>query len=167
LIPKSFRIEFLARRREFITLLGGAALTGESRMPYWLLALLILLIDGSGRAVAQPWPSKPIRAIVPFAAGSATDVVPRAVLEPLSAQLGQPIVIENRGGAGTTIGAAIVAKAEPDGYTILATSSAHLGADRLSECTVRHGNRFCGSGLARKQPECVGGLAIEGLQDGA
>ena len=106
-------------------LLGGAALAGESRMPYWLLGLLILLIDGCGHAVAQPWPSKPIHAIVPFAAGSATDVVPRAVLEPLSAQLGQPIVVENRGGAGTTIGAAIVAKAEPDGYTVLATSSAH------------------------------------------
>src|SRR5260221_10179328 len=65
------------------------------------------------------------RAIFLFAAGSGTDVPRRVVFEPLSAQLGQPIVVENRGGAGTTIGAAIVAKAEADGYTLLATSSAH------------------------------------------
>jgi tripartite-type tricarboxylate transporter receptor subunit TctC len=94
-------------------------------MSCWLLRLLIVLLAGCGHAHAQTWPSKPIHTIVPFAAGSATDVVPRAVLEPLSAQLGQPMVVENRGGAGTTIGAAIVAKAEPDGYTLLATSSAH------------------------------------------
>jgi tripartite-type tricarboxylate transporter receptor subunit TctC len=94
-------------------------------MRCWLLGLLVVLLGGCGDALAQTWPSKPIHAIVPFAAGSATDVVPRAVLEPLSSQLGQPIVVENRGGAGTTIGAAIVAKAEPDGYTLLATSSAH------------------------------------------
>jgi tripartite-type tricarboxylate transporter receptor subunit TctC len=75
--------------------------------------------------VAQTWPSKPIRAIVAFAAGSATDIVPRVVFEPLSAQLGQPIVVENRGGGGTTIAAAMVAKADPDGHTLLATSSAH------------------------------------------
>jgi tripartite-type tricarboxylate transporter receptor subunit TctC len=95
------------------------------RMPCCLLGLLIVLLAGCGHALAQSWPSRPIHAIVPFGAGSATDVVPRVVLEPLSAQLGQPIVVENRGGAGTTIGAAIVAKAEPDGYTLLATSSAH------------------------------------------
>jgi tripartite-type tricarboxylate transporter receptor subunit TctC len=91
------------------------------RMPCCLLGLLIVLLAGCGHALAQSWPSRPIHAIVPFGAGSATDVVPRVVLEPLSAQLGQPIVVENRGGAGTTIGAAIVAKAEPDGYTLLAT----------------------------------------------
>ena len=95
------------------------------RTSCWLLGLLIVLLCGCGQALAQAWPSKPIHAIVPFAAGSATDVVPRVVLEPLSAQFGQPIVVENRGGAGTTIGAAMVAKAEPDGYTLLATSSAH------------------------------------------
>ena len=95
------------------------------RMPCCLLGLLIVLLAGCGHALAQSWPSRPIRAIVPFGAGSATDVVSRVVLEPLSAQLGQPIVVENRGGAGTTIGAAIVAKSDPDGYTLLATSSAH------------------------------------------
>jgi tripartite-type tricarboxylate transporter receptor subunit TctC len=97
----------------------------ECRMSRWLVAIFLVFVGCCGNAAAQTWPSKPIHAIVPFAAGSATDVVPRSVLEPLSARLGQPIVVENRGGAGTTIGAAMVAKAEPDGYTLLATSSAH------------------------------------------
>ena len=94
-------------------------------MPRVLLVSLVVLLFCRGDALAQTWPSKPIRAIIAFAAGSATDVVPRVVFEPLSAQLGQVIVVENRGGAGTTIGAALVAKAEADGYTLLATSSAH------------------------------------------
>ena len=75
-------------------------------------------------ARAEPWPSKPVRAIVPFAAGSTTDIVPRVVFDQLSAQLGQSIVVENRVGAGGTIGSGFVAKAEPDGYTLLAHGSA-------------------------------------------
>jgi len=84
-----------------------------------------LVLAGTWRAGAEAWPSRPIHAIVAFAAGSATDIIPRVVFEPLGAQLGQPVVVENRGGAGTTIAGAMVAKAEPDGYTLLATSSAH------------------------------------------
>jgi tripartite-type tricarboxylate transporter receptor subunit TctC len=94
-------------------------------MPRALLVSFLVLLFCRGDMLAQTWPSKPIRAIIPFAAGSATDVIPRVVFEPLSARFGQPIVVENRGGAGTTIGAALVAKAEADGYTLLATSSAH------------------------------------------
>jgi tripartite-type tricarboxylate transporter receptor subunit TctC len=77
---------------------------------------------------AQAWPSKPIRATVPFGAGSTIDIIGRIVLEPLSAALGQSIVVENRGGAGGSIGTAAVAKAEPDGYTILIHASAHSAA---------------------------------------
>jgi len=62
---------------------------------------------------------------VPFTAGSASDIVPRTVFEQLSGELGQSIIVENRSGAGGTIGAAAVARSEPDGYTILANSSAH------------------------------------------
>ncbi len=77
-------------------------------------------------ARAQAWPSKQIRAVVPFTAGSTIDIVARIVFEPLSQQLGQSIVVENRGGAGGTIGAGMVARADPDGYTLLAHSSAHV-----------------------------------------
>jgi tripartite-type tricarboxylate transporter receptor subunit TctC len=79
-------------------------------------------------ARAQAWPSKTIRAVIPFTAGSTVDIVGRIVLDPLSNQLGQPIVVENRGGAGGSIGTAAVAKSDPDGYTILVNASAHSAA---------------------------------------
>lgn len=80
---------------------------------------------------AQAWPQKPLRAVVPFTAGSSTDIVPRIVFEQLSQQLGQPIVVENRAGAGGTIGASSVAKADADGYTLLASGSSHTIAPAL------------------------------------
>jgi tripartite-type tricarboxylate transporter receptor subunit TctC len=76
----------------------------------------------------QNWPSRPIRAMIPFSAGSSLDIVGRIVLDPVSSQLGQPIVIDNRGGAGGTIGTAMVAKSDPDGYTLLVNASAHSAA---------------------------------------
>ncbi|MCZ8291904.1 MAG: tripartite tricarboxylate transporter substrate binding protein [Hylemonella sp.] len=78
-----------------------------------------------GSALAQGYPAKPIKFIVPFTAGSATDIVARTVGESMSRSMGQPIVIENKLGAGGTIAAAQVAKSEADGYTILVHSSAH------------------------------------------
>ena len=96
-------------------------------MKFWWCSAIIVATVGlaSGAAVGQSWPSKPIRAFIPFAAGSATDIVPRAVFEPLGAELGQSIIVENRGGAGGTLGIGAVVRADPDGYTILANSSAH------------------------------------------
>ena len=95
----------------------------------WYPAIIAAAIGlGSGAALTQPWPSKPIRAFIPFAAGSATDIVPRALFEPLGAELGQSIIVENRGGAGGTLGTGAVVRADPDGYTILANSSAHTVA---------------------------------------
>ena len=92
----------------------------------WYPAIIAAAIGlGSGAALAQPWPSKPIRAFIPFAAGSATDIVPRALFEPLGAELGQSIIVENRGGAGGTLGMGAVVRADPDGYTILVNSSTH------------------------------------------
>jgi len=91
----------------------------------YLTSLLPALALGVAlEAHAETWPSKPIRAIVPFAAGSTTDIVPRVVFDQLSTQLGQSIVVENRAGAGGTIGSAFVATSEPDGYTLLAHGSA-------------------------------------------
>ncbi len=95
------------------------------------LTTLVVVVGLCGTAAAQNWPTRPIRAIIPFGPGSAVDVIPRIVFEQLSAQLGQSIVVENRAGAGGTIGATAVAKAEPDGYTILVHSSAHTIAPSM------------------------------------
>jgi tripartite-type tricarboxylate transporter receptor subunit TctC len=89
-----------------------------------LVAVLGLVVVAP-KAQAQDWPAKPVKAIVPFAAGSSTDIIPRVVFEQLSQQLRQTIVVENRPGAGGTIGAGFVAKSDPDGYTILASGSSH------------------------------------------
>jgi tripartite-type tricarboxylate transporter receptor subunit TctC len=93
------------------------------RMPIRSICILSsLLLTFS--AHAEGWPSRLIKATIPFGAGSATDVVPRLVFDRLAIELGQPIVIENRAGAGGTLGTAVVAKADPDGYSVLAHSSA-------------------------------------------
>ena len=91
-------------------------------------ALFAALFCLSNPAQAQDWPTRPIKAYIPFSAGSATDIIPRAVFDELSKVLGQTIVVENRGGAGGTLGVGAVVKADPDGYTILANSSAHTVA---------------------------------------
>jgi tripartite-type tricarboxylate transporter receptor subunit TctC len=76
-------------------------------------------------AAAETWPDQPIHIVVPFTPGSATDVVARIVASAMSDNLGQPVIVDNRPGAGGTIGAGQVARAEPGGYTLLANSSAH------------------------------------------
>ena len=85
-----------------------------------LLALPALL---AGPALAQAWPARPLRLIVPFGPGGPTDVVARILAHGLSPALGQPVVIENRGGAGGNIGVALAARAAPDGHTLLVTST--------------------------------------------
>jgi tripartite-type tricarboxylate transporter receptor subunit TctC len=97
----------------------------------WLLLVNLGAMLASTPASAETWPTKPLRAISPITAGSVSDVVPRVVFEQLSARLGQNIVVENRPGAGMTIGAALAARAAPDGYTLLVTSSAHTIAPSL------------------------------------
>jgi tripartite-type tricarboxylate transporter receptor subunit TctC len=93
-----------------------------------VLLTLSLLIAAQGEAWAQTastsnWPRKPLRVVVPFTAASATDIIARIATERLSSQLGHNLVVENRPGAGGTIGVGVVAKAEHDGYTILVHSS--------------------------------------------
>ena len=89
-----------------------------------LLISLGLALAGAG-VLAQGFPSRPVKLIVPFSAGSGTDIAARAVGELLARNLGQPVVVENRPGAGGTIAAAAVAKGEADGHTILVPSSGH------------------------------------------
>src|SRR5436190_10077069 len=88
-------------------------------------AWLLIATLTPGIAWAQAWPSRQIHIFVPQSAGSALDLVTRAVTERLAERLGQAIVVENRVGAGNTIAMAAVARAEPDGYTVLANSSTH------------------------------------------
>jgi len=90
-----------------------------------VIGALALLVAPIGAVVAADYPSKTIKIIVPFTPGSGTDVVARAVGEQMQKDLGQPVVVENRPGAGGTIGAAAVATAAPDGYTVLVQSSGH------------------------------------------
>ncbi|HZM48008.1 MAG TPA: tripartite tricarboxylate transporter substrate-binding protein [Burkholderiales bacterium] len=92
------------------------------RMLRGAIAGFALCLVGSA-VMGQEWPTRPIRTISPFSAGNANDIVARIVLEVVSRQLGQSFVIENRPGGGGSVGAALVAKAEPDGYTVLLNSS--------------------------------------------
>src|SRR5262245_53540922 len=106
---------------------------GGFTMRRWFVAVGLALAAGvctqalaqtpSQTTSSQSWPSKPIRIIVPLTAGSASDVMGRIVADQLSAQLGQPIVVENSPGAGQTIGMREVAKAEPGGYKLIVDSS--------------------------------------------
>ena len=86
----------------------------------WLAALSPLAASAQGA-----YPNKPIRVIVPFAAGSTTDIIARAITDKMSQSMGQTLVIDNRGGASGTIGQQAVATAQPDGYTIMIHSSSH------------------------------------------
>ncbi len=99
----------LITRRQFLQLTGTTLAT--TMMPAF--------------AAEQSWPVRPIRAVVPFTAGSAIDTISRVIIDPMSTSLGQQIVIDNRGGAGGMIGASMVAHADPDGYTLLFHSSAY------------------------------------------
>jgi tripartite-type tricarboxylate transporter receptor subunit TctC len=99
--------------------------------PLWALACVAAALGATDAAMAQAWPDRTIQAIVPFAAGAANDIVGRITLEQVSKQVGRPIVAENRPGAGGTIGVTAVAKAPPDGYTLLVHSSSFSSAYSL------------------------------------
>ena len=91
-------------------------------------ASILTLFLSSGSSSAQSWPARTITAIIPFAPGNANDITARVVLDQISKQIGQTIMIENRGGAGGTIGVGAAARAAPDGYTILFHSASFAAA---------------------------------------
>src|SRR5262249_33063526 len=92
------------------------------------LALVAGIVMSAPVAEAQSYPTRPITMVAPFPAGSATDTVARLVGEKIAARLGQPIVVENVGGAGGTIAASRVARAAPDGYTLMIHTTIALSA---------------------------------------
>ena len=91
-----------------------------------LRALLCVALMAAGSAMAQNWPTRPIRMVVTFPPGGSSDIVARLVAVPLQEELGQPVIIDNKPGAGSTIGAFEVARAEPDGYTFMLSNSAPI-----------------------------------------
>ena len=92
----------------------------------WKIALIIAAACAAGLAQAQAFPTHPLRVIVPQPPGGGFDLVARTLADPLAAQLGQPVIVENRPGGGTIVGSDAVAKADADGYTILLGASANL-----------------------------------------
>ncbi len=95
-------------------------------------AFIVTTLCAAGVAWSQAYPAKPVRVIVPFPPGGANDIVGRIVLSKLSEQMGQSFVIENRSGAGGTLGSALVAQSRPDGYTLLVqTTASHVSNPHL------------------------------------
>ena len=88
--------------------------------------IAVLLVMLAGHAAAQSFPAKPVRLIISFTPGSSTDIIGRAVAAKLQEIWGQPVIAENRPGAGGTVGSEFVLRSDPDGYTLLANSSAHV-----------------------------------------
>jgi len=95
------------------------------------LALLLLLAVSAPLVHADAWPERPVKIIVPFGPGGFTDVAARILQKELAATLGQPVVVENKPGAGSTIGTSEVAKAKPDGHTLVMISTAHVISPHL------------------------------------
>jgi tripartite-type tricarboxylate transporter receptor subunit TctC len=97
-------------------------------MKFLRAAFCAAVLALAGSADAQDWPSRPIRVLVGFGAGGGTDIIARMVAQPLTEILGQPVVIENKPGAGGSIAADAVAKAAPDGHTVFAMNSGHTAS---------------------------------------
>ena len=115
------------------------------------------LIGVQSRAAAADYPSRPITLIVPYPAGGGNDVIARLVAAKMSESLGQPIVIENRGGAGSTIGTRDVARSAPDGYTLLiATSSLAINPSLYPDVAYDPKKDFASIGLIATSPNKIG-----------
>ena len=107
----------------------GSASVSRARFLLWFLAVAAAL--PSGHVFAQAWPAKPVKIVVPFAAGGPADIYARAIGEKLSTALGQPFVVENKPGGGSIVGTDFAAKSPADGYTLLMMSNTHTVNESL------------------------------------
>ena len=125
--------------RRYVSLAAGAA---------------ILAGSAAGPAIGAGYPDRPIRVVVPFAAGGNVDTVARLLAPQLAERLGQPVVVDNRPGAGGSIGAEAVARAAPDGYTLLAGSNGPLTVNVLVQARLPYdpSRAFAPIGLAGRAP---------------
>jgi tripartite-type tricarboxylate transporter receptor subunit TctC len=127
----------------------------ETLMKKSVLAFAALgILSAPAAVIAQVYPAKTVRVVIPWPAGGSNDVVGRIVMQKLSESLGQQFVVDNRGGAAGSIGADVVAKAPPDGYTIMVHSTTHVGnahlyGKKLAYDTLRD---FTGVGMLSAQP---------------
>ncbi|MBI3045104.1 MAG: tripartite tricarboxylate transporter substrate binding protein [Betaproteobacteria bacterium] len=121
-------------------------------LPALLAAIVSLLFPVA--TVAQTYPAKPVRVVIPWPAGGSNDVVGRLVLQKVSESLGQQFVIDNRAGASGSIGSDVVAKAAPDGYTIMVHSTTHLGNAHLYGKKLKYDTLkdFTGVAMLSAQP---------------
>ena len=113
----------------------------------------------------QDWPTKTVRVIVPFSPGSAVDLVGRAVFEQVSKQVGQSIIIENRGGGGGAPAIMSVKSADPDGHTVLVHSNSLITTPAIQAMTWDPPKDFCGHHAARQRAAGAGGCARQEHQD--
>jgi tripartite-type tricarboxylate transporter receptor subunit TctC len=129
----------------------------DSRSTFMRLVMMAAAaVFAASVAHAQTYPTKPVHVIVPFTPGSATDVVARTVAQALSTRMGQVFVVENRPGAGGTIGANLVAKAAPDGYTLLVNSSGHtVNPSIYPSIPFDTAKDFAGISLLAEQPNIL------------
>jgi tripartite-type tricarboxylate transporter receptor subunit TctC len=119
-----------------------------------IVAILLAALSSPAIVLAQAWPSKPVRVVIPWPPGGANDIVGRLVAQKLGEALGQPFVVDNRGGASGVLGSELVAKSPADGYTIMVHSvthvgNAHLYGAKLGYDTLRD---FTGVGFLTAQP---------------
>src|SRR3954468_21994453 len=103
----------------------------ETPMRARIAALVTIGLLAASGAQAQSWPSRPVTVVVPFAAGVTGDIVARGLVEHLNSAFGQPFVVDNRSGAGGNVGGAAVAKASPDGYTLLLATTGPASSNKL------------------------------------
>lgn len=118
----------------------------------WLVLLSVAAATAGAHAQTLRWPEKPVRVVIPFAAGGSTDIIGRLITARLTQELGQQFVVDNRGGAGGSIGAEIAARAYPDGYTLIIVAASYATNAALYRTPYDPVNDVAAIGMLHKGP---------------